>query len=271
MRRSRGRGTAAAFGLVLLLGGLAAGAVMFVYASRLHDKAIDDFARAGVGCRTTLEFDATGTFYVYEETAGGLDSSGDCEPAGQPGQPFGVEVASGPDEVALVPDESITYDDGDHTGRSTSRFVVETEGQYEISVRGPDAGVVAAIGRDPDDGVDRTRAGAIAVAAAGVVLGGLLLVLAGRRSKRASTPSVPDGPGWGQPRDPADRAWPPAPPTVTQRPINPQQPDQPARPMPPPPPLPARTPAPPAPGWAPPVPPPPPPPIPAPEPRLPER
>jgi hypothetical protein len=124
-----------------------------------------------------------------------------------------------------------------------SSFVVDEPGIYEISVHGPDAGEVAAIGRDPASGVDRTRLGAVALAAAGVVLGGLLLGLAGRRSKRAATPSIPDGPGWGPVRDSSDRAWPPAPPIVTQRPVNPQQPDQPASVTPSPPPLPAPTPA----------------------------
>ena len=55
----------------------------------------------------------------------------------------------------------------------------------------------AAVGRDPSDNVDEMRRGAIIVAAIGIVLGGLLLALAGWRSKRASTPSIPEGPGWG--------------------------------------------------------------------------
>ncbi len=228
-RRSRGRGTAAAFGFVLLFGGLIAGGVMFVIASRLHDQAVEDFARAGVGCRTTLDFDGTGTFYVFKESAGSLDvPDGDCVPVGEPDQAFGVEQRSGPAEVAFTADDSIEYDAGGFVGRSVSSFVVDEPGIYEISVHGPDAGEVAAIGRDPASGVDRTRLGAVALAAAGVVLGGLLLGLAGRRSKRAATPSIPDGPGWGPVRDSSDRAWPPAPPIVTQRPVNPQQPDQPA-------------------------------------------
>jgi hypothetical protein len=243
-RRSRGRGTAAAFGFVLLFGGLIAGGVMFVIASRLHDQAIEDFARAGVGCRTTLEFDGTGTFYVFKETAGRLDvADGNCVPVGEPDQAFGVEQRGGPAEVAFTADDSIEYDADGFVGRSVSSFVVDEPGIYEISVHGPDAGEVAAIGRDPASGVDRTRLGAVALAAAGVVLGGLLLGMAGRRSKRAATPSIPDGPGWGPVRDSSERAWPPAPPAIAQRPVNPQQPDQPASVTPPAPPLPARTPA----------------------------
>ena len=69
---------------------------------------------------------------------------------------------------------------------------------YELQVRGDSTDTWAAVGRDPSDNVDKMRRGAIIVAAIGVVLGGLLLALAGWRSKRASTPSIPEGPGWDQ-------------------------------------------------------------------------
>ena len=82
------------------------------------------------------------------------------------------------------------------------------------------------------------------VAAAGVLLGGLLLALAGRRSRRAATPSIPDGPGWGhRPVEGAQPAWPPSPPRIPQVPVNPHQPDTPAEVAAPPPPLPARAPS----------------------------
>lgn len=258
---------------MLLLGGLVAGGVMLAIASRLDDRAIDDFARAGVGCRTTLDFQATGTFFVYQELAGDVDElAGDCEPAGEPGRPFGVEQVDGPAEVAFVGDDSIDYDTGEHVGRSISTFVVEEAGQYEISVRGSDIEFVAAIGRDPSDAVNQTRTAAIVVAAAGVVLGGLLL-LSGRRSQRSAAPSVATGPEWGVGHAAEDRPWPPAPPTIGQRPINPQQPDAPTRPMPPPPPPGSPWAAPSQPAPLPPPPPPPPatPPAPASEPRMPDR
>jgi hypothetical protein len=283
-KRSRGRGTAAAFGFLLLIGGLIAGAVMLVVASRLEQQAVEDFARAGVGCRTTLEFDATGTFYVYQETAGRFEvPDGNCEPVGQPDQAFGAEI-TGPAEAAFVPDESISYDASGFAGRSVSKVVIAEPGRYELTVRGADASVVAAVGRDPSSGVDTTRTAGFAVGAAGVVLGGLLLALAGRRSKKAAASGVPEGPGWGPARNEQDRAWPPKPPSVAQRPVNPQQPDEPARVSPPPPPLPARSPGGgERPAWAPPsadappvdeVPPAPrrpAPPIPPPEPTLPDR
>ena len=66
--RSRGRGTAAAFGFILLFAGLIGGGVLYVRSLMWHDDAVEAFARAGVGCTTTLQFTETGTFYVFEET-----------------------------------------------------------------------------------------------------------------------------------------------------------------------------------------------------------
>jgi hypothetical protein len=255
--RSRGRGAAAAFGFILLFAGLIGGGVMYVMSLQRHDEAVDGFARAVVGCTTTLEFTETGTFFVYEETAGSFEiPEGGCQPQATPGASFEVAFVT-PDAVELVTDASIDYETDEFTGSSVSRFEIDQPGNYELQVSGDDASVRAAIGRDPSSGVDDLRRGAIIVAAAGVLLGGLLLALAGRRSKRAATPSIPDGPGWGQRPGQGEAAWPPQPPRLPQVPVNPQQPDTPAAVAAPPPPLPARAPGSAAPTrspWAPPTP-----------------
>jgi len=241
--RSRGRGAAAAFGFILLFAGLIGGGVLFVLSTQRHDKAIEKFARAGVGCTTSLEFSKSGTFYVYAETAGTFDPQEiGCEPQATPNQAFFVEF-NGPAPVSPRADASISYDTGDFTGTSVARFEITESGTYELEVRGDSTDTWAAVGRDPSDNVDTMRRGAIIVAAIGVVLGGMLLLLAGWRSKRASTPSIPEGPGWDlRPGESAVRAWPPEPPRIPQVPINPHQPDIPASVAPPPPPLPARAP-----------------------------
>jgi hypothetical protein len=241
--RSRGRGAAAVFGFVLLFAGLIGGGALYILSTQRHDKAIENFARAGVGCTTSLDFSESGTFYVFEETAGAFDPGEiGCEPTATPGQPFGFAF-EGPAPVSPREDTSITYDTDDFTGASVASFEIMDAGTYELEVRGDSLDSWAAVGRDPSDDVDRMRRGAIIVAAIGVVLGGLLLALAGWRSKRASTPSIPEGPGWGpRSEDGAERAWPPEPPRVPQVPVNPQQPDTPASVTPPPPPLPARAP-----------------------------
>jgi hypothetical protein len=256
--RSRGRGAAAAFGFLLLFAGLIGGGVLFVLSLQRHDKSIENFARAGVGCTTSLEFSKTGTFFVYAETAGDFDPQEiGCEPKATPGQAFFVNF-DGPSPVSPRPDASISYDTDTFTGESVARFEITESGTYELQVRGDSTDTWAAVGRDPSENVDEMRRGAIIVAVVGVLLGGLLLALAGRRSKRAATPSIPEGPGWGpRPTDGGLRAWPPEPPRIPQVPVNPHQPDRPAAVASPPPPLPARAPGsatPPRSPWAPPPP-----------------
>lgn len=237
--RSRGRGTAAAFGFLLLVAGLIGAGVLFFLATQRPSTAVERFARAAAGCTTTLDFQSTGTYYVYEEIdGGGFEPTDGCTPAATPGQAF-VAALSGPTTLATVDDASVTYDSGGFVGTSVQRFEITTPGLYELSVVADDVRVVAAVGRDPEEGVDDMRSTAVIVGAVGVLLGLLLLVLAGRRSRKAATPSVPDGPGWGPRPEPAAE-WPPAAPSIPRMPLNPQQPDVPAVFTPPPPPLPAR-------------------------------
>jgi hypothetical protein len=230
------------FGFILLFAGLIGGGLLFVQSLRWHDQAVESFARAEIGCTTTLDFSETGTFYVYRETQGTFEpAEGDCRRAATPGQEFDVEL-DGPGAVTLESDTSISYDTGEFTGTSVYAFELTESGSYEMVVRGDDVDSWAAVGRDPSERVPELRRNALVVAAAGVVLGGLLLALAGMRSKRASTPTIPDGPGWGHRPNDGVPAWPPAPPRVPQVPVNPHQPDTPAAPAAPPPPLPARAP-----------------------------
>ena len=225
--KSKGRGTAAAFGLLLLFAGLIGGSVLFALSMRRHDQAVRSFARAPVGCTTTLDFTETGTFYVYREDDGLVSPPlGGCVPTADPLQAFGFELSGSSGAVVPRRDESISYDTDTFSGRSVARVRIDEPGQYDIEVVGADQLIVAAIGRDPDDGVDALRRGALIVGGAGVVLGGLLLVLAGWRSKRAAILTVPGGPGWGPRPRSATGDWPPEPPRVPQVPVNPHEPDE---------------------------------------------
>ncbi len=242
--RSRGRGTAAAFGFVLLIAGLIGAGVLYVLSLQRPDAAVEGFARAAAGCTTSLDFSETGTFFVYAETAAAdlAVPEGGCDPAPTPGERFAFEI-TGPEPVTPVTDVTVVYDSGDFAGASVARFEIDAAGLYEIEVRSEDAATVAAVGRDPGAGVADLQRNALLVGAAGGLFGLLLLLLAGLRSKRAATPVVPDGPGWG-PRPAPDPVseWPPSAPEIARRPINPHQPDVPAAVIPPPPPLPARAP-----------------------------
>jgi hypothetical protein len=241
-KRSRGRGVAAAFGFLLLVAGLIGAGILYVMSVQRPDDAVESFARAAAGCTTTLDFSETGTFYVYEETTSAFDPAViGCTPTPTVGQPFGFTL-TGPVAVTSSPDPTVFYDSGDFAGASVARFDIDTPGTYEIEVVSENVSSVAAVGRDPENGVDELRRNAIVVGAIGVILGLLLLLLAGRRSKQATAPSMPDGPGWGPRASERQVEWPPSMPEVQRLPINPQQPDVPVSPTPPPPPLPARAP-----------------------------
>jgi hypothetical protein len=252
--KSRGRGVAGALGFLLLVAGLIGGGLLFYVASQRPAEAVESFARAGAGCTTTLEFQDGGTFFVYQEVdTGAFEPTDGCDPRATPGREFDVQL-TGPTPVEPVADQSVSYEVDDFAGTSVKRFEISQPGLYEIAVFADDVTAVAAVGRDPDEGTDELRRGALIAGGAGVLLGLLLLVIAGRRSRRAGATPMPEGPGWA-PRPP-DEGWPPAPPTVPmpRMPINPQQPDEPVEVAPPPPPLPAREPGAgwTAPSWAPP-------------------
>lgn len=230
--KSRGRGVAATFGLLVLLAGLAGAIVLWVMAERRPEQAVDGFARGPIGCTTTLEFGDTGTFYVYEELVGtGTDAFADCEPVPTADRDFGAHLLDDGRPVTARDDTSITYDTASAVGESIARIEIDEPGRYDLVVEGSDPTIVAAVGRDPELGVDDLRRGAIGVAIVGVLLGGLLLLLAGRRSKRAATATTPPGPGWGPaPGSETDAAvWPPEPPRVPQVPVNPMLPPEPVR------------------------------------------
>jgi hypothetical protein len=233
-KAGHGRGAIAAIGLILLFAGVVGGGVLWVLADREPNKAAESFARAAPGCTTTLTFGEPGEYFVYEELSGVTQPVEGCQPSTLPGRPFTftVTTANGT-EVPRVEDTSMAYDLDVGSATSVARITIEAPGDYRINVLGDDPAIVAAVGGDPEADVEQLRRGAIAAAAGGVVLGLLLLWLAGRRSKRAATFAGPLDPGWGvTERDHARRAaaavddgttWPPA---TTQVPVNPHAPDE---------------------------------------------
>lgn len=240
--RSKGRGTAAAIGLFLLFAGLVGGGVLYVVSSQRPAQAVAGFARAPIGCTTTLEFSEVGTFYVFEEAGVTFEPvEGGCQPVANPGAGFGTQFTGDQVPESIVLDTSLGYDIDGFDGRSVQRLEVTEPGEYAVAVMGSDLTVVAALGRDPNEGVGDLRRTALMVAIAGVVLGMALLTIAGRRSKRAAVVTNPEGPGWGPARR-ADRGdWTPEPVRSVQVPVNPHQPPQPAAVDRPPAPLPERS------------------------------
>lgn len=229
-----GRGVIAAIGLLVLFAGLVGGGVLWVLADREPESAAESFARAVTGCTTTLTFGEPGEFYVFEELSGIVAPVDGCQPSTLPGRPFTFTVTTTTGvEVPRVADDSVSYDLDVGSGTSVARITIPEPGEYRISVLGADPAIVAAIGGDPQDGVEQLRQAAIAAVAGGLVLGGFLLWLSARRSKKAATFTGLADPGWGvTERDHARRAetqngsWPPASPDVRQVPVNPMAPDE---------------------------------------------
>jgi hypothetical protein len=199
----------------LLVGFLAVAVGLWVGADRLYEDNIGGFARAPVGCDTTLDFNRTGEFILYVETTGELDVvRGDCDASGvydRSGELPAVQlVLRGPsgEVVELESSTGLDYDTGDFVGSSQRRAQIESSGDHVLTVGLVDgAEFVVSIGRDPDDGVGLMRWGSIGALIVGFLLGGLFLVLGSRRTVVSNVEASP----W-QPASHQVTGWPSGPP-----------------------------------------------------------
>lgn len=196
---------------LVAVAGLVTCLVLLVAAERRPGAQIDAFARAGLGCTTTVRVDAPGEYYVYAELGGEPVERSGCEPTAAPGTRFGVVVTG----VDTVEDErSVVYSRGVVSASSVQRFVAEAGDEVTVTAVGSDPGVVVAVGPDPEAGVATRRVLAALFAGVGLVLAGVVVVVAsgrGRGSPSEPPPgNVPASTGpidpllWGPP-DPGDR------------------------------------------------------------------
>jgi hypothetical protein len=202
-----GRG-AVLLGLFLLLAGIAGAVVLYLLSGQQRDDAIRDLARAPAGCDTTLAFSDTGTFYIYTEHLGRLDTlDGDCETPDEYSSDADVapRIRLHDDEGGEVEldrlDDEFTYTLGDTFAATARRqFEIETIGDYILTVESDDGNdFVVAVGRDPADAANMMKLGALGAGVAGVVMGlGLVLVgiRRGRRWRRTLTVYTARPPGW---------------------------------------------------------------------------
>jgi hypothetical protein len=185
-RRSTSRRPLALLGVLLLVAGVVLAVVLLVLGPRYRDRQVDQLARGVVGCTTPLVFTETGTFYVFEEVAGPPDAGSDsCPATAQPGD-FSVELRGGDGALELVDDRSVGYDSDAMIGTSIGRFEVAETGTYEMTVNGPDAQTLAAVGPDPDDVADSYRRWALIGGIAGVLIGLALVLVSGTGRTAAS-------------------------------------------------------------------------------------
>lgn len=189
-------------GVVLLVGGVGAGAALFVVGGSRYDEAVTNLQRAPVGCDTEFKFKETGTFVFYTETKGTVGKiPGSC-PNTETDYEHGSSrvrvtltlVDRDGNEVNLDRKTGITYDRAGFVGSAIRSIDIKETGNYVLSVESDDNDFAIAVGRNPKKDADSMKTLAIIVAAAGLVLG-VLLVLLGMRRKPA--PAAPAGFGGG--------------------------------------------------------------------------
>lgn len=189
-------------GALFIMAGLAAAAVLWTSAGSRERDAVEGFARAPVGCDTTLDFVETGSYYVFLESSGTVDSvDGDCDVEGDydvagsrtPDVEVEIQDPDGDDLSDDLDDDvgDVAYDvevDGaNFVGESIFTIEIEQFNDHVIRVASDDVDetFVVALGRDPGDGVVALRGGAVAAGLVGL-LAGVALVLLGVR-RRTST------------------------------------------------------------------------------------
>lgn len=221
--------------IVLVVGLLAAGILWFVAGAR-RDAAIENLARAPIGCDTTLDFAQPGEYLIFVETTGRLDDvRGDCDATGE----FAISSERPPVEITLIdPDgeplefesrrDDVTYSSAGFVGRSILSVEVAEAADHVLRAESSESGTFAVVvGRDPNRGVTLLRILAIMTALVGLAVGLVLIIKGGRREPVAVGPwtaAQPTSPTWVQhPGQPPYRA-PTQPPYVQPGPQGPPVP-----------------------------------------------
>ncbi len=233
------RGRMLVVGVLLLVGLLATAVVLWVAAGEREADNVAGFARAPVGCDTTLDFESVGTFVLYVETTGAFDQlAGECDVELQYDRDADdVPVVDltlrdpGGEEVEIDESTGVDYDVDGFVGSSVGEVEIGTTGDHVLTVA-PTGGesFAIAVGRQPDEGVALLRWGAVAAAIGGLILGGLFLVVGSRRPPAPPAPTAPWTPD-GQPWPASPPGFPVPPPTTGA--VGPVGPPLPAAPIPP--------------------------------------
>ncbi len=191
-------------GIVVLLGGVGAGAALFVTSSSQYEEAVENLQRAPVGCDTEFDFTGTGTFVFYIESKGSIgEIRGDCDNTdtdydssdeGRRQVTLTLVDEDGNDKD-LDRRSGISYDAGGYIGEAVRSVEIDEPGEYTLTVESDDDEFAIAVGRNPKEDADSLKSIGVIVAAAGLVVG-LALILLGLRRKPA--PAAPGGFGDGQ-------------------------------------------------------------------------
>ena len=238
-------------GIGVAAAGLAVGMASVAVGAVTTNRTVEGFARAPVGCTTTLEFDTAATFTLFVETRGQTDDlGGDCAGNGVSydrgdDDPPRVELTLVSDDggqMTLEPYDGTSYDTTDFTGAAYAQVDIVETGTYRLTVASDDTDFAIAVGRDP--GADGLLALALGAALAVLLVAlGVVLVVVGvlaRRTPPMGEPGAPTSAGgsptWVPP--PPAAPWPPTTPGAPGAPGAPGVPGVPGTPLPPPPPPP---------------------------------
>jgi hypothetical protein len=234
-------------GIGIAVAGVVAGGIIAAGAGSTKEETVQKFARAPVGCTTTLEFEKSATFTLFVETKGSaIDVGGDCAGNGatyersSPDLPEVTLALVDEDDnpVELTESTSFSYDTGSFVGQAIQQAVITKPGTYRLTVSSADTDFAIAIGGDPEADSSTVMAIGGAILLVGLLAGAVLIVLGLRRKGGPAAPATP----------PPTAGWTPQPPMQGYTPAAPVAPAPPA--YQPPPPAPPIAPPPPAgPGW----------------------
>jgi hypothetical protein len=217
-------------GIGVAVGGIVAGAVLASMASSTKEETIQKFARAPVGCTTTLEFERAATFTLFVETKGSaIDVGGDCAGNGasydrassEPPQ-LTIDLVDEDDApMELTEFDGFSYDTDQFRGQAVQQVTIESPGTYRLTVTSDETDFAVAIGGDPEADSATVMAIGLAVAVVGLLAGLAMVLLGLRRRPTPPTSAAPSGvptvpaPGWA-PQPPAYQYPPAAPPPPPQ-------------------------------------------------------
>ena len=183
--------------------GVIVGLALILMSGSSKEETVKKFARAPAGCTTSLEFDHAGNYTLYLETKGQVPNlGGDCAANGTTYQHAGgipsvsVTLVDGAGTaVATASAAGSSYDEGGYAGSALLTAAVPAAGTYQITVTSDATDVAIAIGGDPEGSAGTMKTIGFAVLAVGV-LGGLGLILLGRKKNASPAAAAPAGGGW---------------------------------------------------------------------------
>ena len=186
-------------GAVLLALGVAVGTLLMVRASTAVDDTVQSFARAPIGCTTTLQFDHSGLFTFYVETKGTIGTlGGDCSHDGGTFHHAGsvptvnldlTDAAGAP--VALTNFRGVSYSTGRYSGTSVAQVLVGAAGTYRLQATADVTDIGVSIGGNPAAYRNELITWSVISGAVGVLIGGALIVFGARRRDDDLPPLLP--------------------------------------------------------------------------------